>query len=39
MRRQGGLSVGKMCELARVTRSGYYRYLRRRDARGDSDTD
>jgi hypothetical protein len=30
MQRQGGLSVAKMCELARVTRSGYYRYLRGR---------
>jgi transposase-like protein len=28
--RQGGLSVETMCELARVARSGYYRYLRSR---------
>jgi transposase-like protein len=31
-RRQGGLSVERMCELARVPRSGYYRYLRRRES-------
>jgi hypothetical protein len=30
MRRQGGLSVAAMCELAQVARSGYYRYLRDR---------
>ncbi len=30
MRRQGGLSVEAMCELAHVARSGYYRYLRDR---------
>jgi transposase-like protein len=30
LRRQGGLSAETMCELARVTRSGYYRYLRTR---------
>lgn len=28
MQRQGGLSVEMMCDLARVARSGYYRYLR-----------
>ncbi|MBZ5611076.1 MAG: helix-turn-helix domain-containing protein [Acidobacteriia bacterium] len=32
MQRQGGLSVETMCELARVARSGYYRYLRIRGA-------
>jgi|GEM_PF-526506 transposase-like protein len=31
MQEQSGLSVGRMCKLARVPRSGYYRYLRRRD--------
>jgi len=30
---QGGLSVETMCELARVARSGYYRYLRTRDVK------
>jgi hypothetical protein len=29
MQRQGGLSVESMCDLARVPRSGYYRYLRK----------
>ncbi len=28
MQRQGGLSVEAMCDLARVARSGYYRFLR-----------
>jgi transposase-like protein len=32
MQRRGGLSVEAMCELARVARSGYYRYLRSRGA-------
>jgi hypothetical protein len=31
MQRQGGLNIETMCELARVTRSGYYRYLRSRE--------
>jgi hypothetical protein len=30
MPRQGGLSVEALCELARVARSGYYRYLKTR---------
>ena len=28
---QSGLSVERMCQIARVPRSGYYRYLRRRE--------
>ena len=32
IQRQSGLSVDAMCELARVPRSGYYRYLRIREA-------
>ena len=32
IQRQSGLSVDTMCELARVPRSGYYRYLRKREA-------
>lgn len=28
MQRQGGLSVEAMCELARVSRASYYRYVR-----------
>jgi len=30
MQRQGSLGVGRMCELARVSRSGFYRYLKQR---------
>jgi transposase-like protein len=30
MQRRSGLSVEAMCELARVARSGYYRYMRSR---------
>jgi len=32
IQRQSGLSVELMCELGRVARSGYYRYLRSRTA-------
>lgn len=30
MQRQGRLSVERMCELGRVSRAGYYRYLKKR---------
>lgn len=30
MQRQGSLTVEEMCELAGVSRSGYYRHLRLR---------
>jgi putative transposase len=36
MQRQGRLSVERMCELSRVSRAGYYRYLKKRAPRLES---
>jgi hypothetical protein len=36
---QTGLSIDTMCELVGVPRSSYYRYLRNRDVREQTNSD